>query len=276
MPLPRGYISYNQYRSYRTCPRRYAWVYIEGNRPVVNDKVYLGMVFHQVAEYYLKLKLQGTLPESRSVCHYFDQTFAQEMDETIVWTVPRDKVHHRGRALIKHFLSEIGPSLEPQCVEETFDAVLTDSHGYSLSLKGIVDLVEPGHVLTDFKTTVARWDDNRSQNSLMQMWLYARLYQERFGVLPETLRFRVLVSRKGGTVRSFISDHPMQPEKVREAVQALFEVGHAIDQGRFEPVPGFFCRQCERLAQCEEGLASCGLARSGEKEGSGSNSDESR
>ena len=255
MPLPRGYISYNQYRSYRICPRRYAWVYVEGNRPVVNDKVFLGMVFHQVAEYYLNLKLKGTTPETGDVCHQFDQLFHQATGEAIVWTVPRERVYQRGRFLVRHFLAEIGPTLSPCWVEETFESVLEDEQGQRLSLKGIVDLVEPGHILTDFKTTVARWDETRSQNSLMQMWLYARLYRERFGVLPNLLRFRVLLSRKGGTVRSLISDHPVQVEKVDEAVRALFQVGHAIDQGRFDPVPGAFCRQCERLADCREGQA---------------------
>ncbi len=53
MALPRGYISHSQIRTYKECPQKYFFAYVEGIRPPINEKVLLGEIFHAAIERFL-------------------------------------------------------------------------------------------------------------------------------------------------------------------------------------------------------------------------------
>ena len=58
MNLPKEYISYSQIRLYQSCPKKYYYTYIEEKETPINDKIYLGIIFHSVVECYLREKIQ--------------------------------------------------------------------------------------------------------------------------------------------------------------------------------------------------------------------------
>ncbi len=75
MALPRGYISHSQIRAYNECPRKYCFAYIEGIQPPVNEKVFLGEVFHSAIEHYFLRRIGGAPPSDEAVEDLFRLAF---------------------------------------------------------------------------------------------------------------------------------------------------------------------------------------------------------
>ncbi len=81
MELPRAYISYSQIRLYQTCPKKYYYSYIEAIKTPINDKIFLGIVFHAVVEHYLKEQISGNKLEKDALLEYYDKQFDEELKE---------------------------------------------------------------------------------------------------------------------------------------------------------------------------------------------------
>ena len=113
MDLPRGYLSYNQIRLYQNCPLKYYLSYVKEIQFPINDKVYLGIVFHAVVEEYFKRKIAGEEPEKFQVIDIFNDLFKSlEDNNPVEWDSPKGKVKDRGIAFTRHFLKEMAPAID--------------------------------------------------------------------------------------------------------------------------------------------------------------------
>ena len=110
MALPRGYISHSQIRTYNECPRKYYFAYVEDIRPPVNEKVFLGEVFHATIERYFLQAMSGAPPAPEAVAALFKNAFdGPGSGREIVWHTPRRETRERGLAFLKHFLRSHRP-----------------------------------------------------------------------------------------------------------------------------------------------------------------------
>ena len=200
MNLPRGYISYNQVKLYQICPQKYYYTYVEKIPAPINDKVFLGMVFHAVAEHFLKERIAGREQTKDSVLQVFDDKFLSLQDDyDIVWVMPSADVEKRGLAFVKHFLREIANAIDPLMVEEELEVELP---GLGIKLKGIIDLVEKDFSITDFKTTTTKWTKEKINNSYLQMVIYKYLFEKSFGDVITQLKFRIVYAKGASNIRN--------------------------------------------------------------------------
>lgn len=250
MNLPKDYISYNQIRLYQICPLKYYLTYVEERSLPINDKVFVGMVFHSAVEYFFKKKIESTEPESREVLEIFHEKFtALQKDTEVLWQTPEGKVKDRGLSFTKYFLKEIAVLLHPLMVERELEV---DIPGLELRLKGIIDLVEQDLSITDFKTATSKWSKSRVKNSLLQMVIYKFLFEQTFGQVCSRLKFQVLYSRNAVGIRH--QEIQIKPGDVdeQEMLKIVRHVAGNIHAGVFYKNVSYMCGFCEFRDICKD------------------------
>ncbi len=246
MTLPREYISHNQLRLFRDCPQRYAYAYIDRIPTRLSDKLFLGIVFHSLADEILRRRISApemTLEES---CDLFADRFRDfQKDKDIHWLEPMGKVRDRGRAFVRHFAQQVAPTLRPIMTEKE----LTTSIPGGPVLKGVVDLVEDDFSISDFKTTTARWPASRARNPL-QMLIYRYLFRQTFGTQAPFMRYLILYGKTDHHVRHQVLDVIAGSEGETWMLEVIGHVCAQIERGHFPRQPGFGCRFCEYAIRC--------------------------
>lgn len=249
MPLPRGYISHSQIRTYCDCPRKYHYAYIECIAPPVNEKVFLGEVFHQAIERYFLMRIGGGQPEKGDVLNLYAAVFDEaESGRKVSWQGPRRETQERGRAFLGYFLDHIAPAIRPLMVEKELTAELP---GSGVILKGIIDLVEEDYCITDFKTTTGKWPASRAQNP-PQMVIYKYLFDRSFAPLAATLKYEVLYGKHAGNVRHQTLPVVPDPGAVDGLLALIAHVVEGIESGAFAANVSGYCRYCDFRQLCRE------------------------
>lgn len=193
MNLPKEYISYSQIRLYQTCPKKFRFTYIDQIEKPVNEKVFLGTIFHSIVEYFLKEKISNREPGKEDLLLRFEEQFQKsQKQKPITWDMPETETRKRGLAFVRHFLREIAPEINPLMVEKE---LVVDLPELEVKLKGIIDLVETDFSITDFKTTTAKWSKNRIKESYLQMQIYRYIFEKSFGDVITHLRFRIIYAK---------------------------------------------------------------------------------
>jgi hypothetical protein len=247
MALPRGYISHSQIRMYNECPRKYYFAYVEDIRPPVNEKVFLGEVFHATIERYFLDKINGSPPEEDAIAAIFKARFDEAgTGREIVWQAPRRETRERGLAFLQHFLRHIAPATRPLMVEKELSVVLP---GSPVLLKGVIDLVEEDYCITDFKTTTSKWSASKARNST-QMIIYKYLFDSSFGPVSSSLKYEVLYGKSAGRIRHQTLRIDPAEDAVANLLLLIRQVVEKIGRQDFpaNETPG--CRYCEFRGHC--------------------------
>lgn len=250
--LPRGYISYNQVRLYQACPRKYYFSYVEEIATPINDRIFLGMVFHAVAEDFLKRRIEGQTPEpgKEIVLDIFKEKFADMQKECeIGWITPPTETEKRGIAFVEHFLSDIASAIDPLMVEQELEVELP---GIGIKLRGIIDLVEKDFSITDFKTTTARWSKEKIKSSYLQMVVYKYLFEKSFGDVISQLKFRILYSKNASNIKDQLVVRNAADFDVEKMFNVINYVVENISSGVYYKNESFYCGFCEHSDICRK------------------------
>jgi putative RecB family exonuclease len=247
--LPRGYLSHSQIRLYSECPQKYRFAYIEEIPHRINDKVFLGEIFHAALEDYFTRQINGSRPDEAATIAAFLEAFAaSEKERDIDWKIPRRETRARGVAFLTYFLAHIAPAMKPLMVEKELSAEIPE---INVTLKGVIDLVEEDFSITDFKTTTSKWSASKARNSL-QMTIYKYLFDHNFGTVHGTLKYEILFAKTAAHIRHQSLKVVPGPNDI---VQLLIMVGHVaenISNGIFYPQPNPFCAYCDFITLCRE------------------------
>jgi putative RecB family exonuclease len=251
MELPRGYISYSQIRLYQTCPKKYYYTYVKKIPVPVNEKVFLGVVFHSVIEHYFLEKINGTELAAETLLERFADTFTTlQKEQEVAWQSPREETFKRGTAFVKYFIRHVAPAVNPLMVEKT---LVADLPGIDVPLKGVIDLVETDFSITDFKTTTARWSKTKIKNQYLQVVIYRYLFEKSFGDVISSLRFKILYAKNPTTVKH--QEVTVKPKDVDSDYSKLFDVvKYVVDSIRQEVFfknENFICSFCEFKDHCK-------------------------
>lgn len=252
MTLPREYISYSQIRLYQTCPKKYYYTYIKEIKTPINDKIFLGTVFHSIVEYYLKEKISSREPGREVLLSRFKEQFQESQKEReINWTESTGETRGRGLAFVRHFLKEIGPEIKPLMVEKE---LMGDLPGLDVKLKGIIDLVETDFSITDFKTTTAKWSKNRVKESYLQMQIYRYLFEQAFGEVVSHLNFRIIYSKTAVNIKSqkvSVKAFDLDCGKMFDIIKYVVD---NIRNSVFYKNESYACGYCEFKDICRKGV----------------------
>ncbi len=247
MPLPRGYISHSQIRTYKECPKKYYFAYIEGIQPPINEKVFLGEMFHAAIEEYFGRKISGSPPNEEEAADVFSSAFDSAcLEREIHWQTPRRETRERGLAFLQYFMRHIAPAIQPLMVEKELSAEIPE---IGVILKGVIDLVEEDFSITDFKTTTSRWSSSRANNS-PQMIIYKYLFDRSFGSVQASLKYEVLYAKNAGHIRHQTFVIVPAADAVEKLLQLIGHVVENINGGVFYAIANPYCRYCEFHGLC--------------------------
>jgi RecB family exonuclease len=247
--LPRGYLSHSQIRLYNECPQKYSFAYIEEIPTRINEKVFLGEIFHSTLENYFTRQISGARPDDEATIAAFLDAFATSAKERdIVWEVPRRETRARGVAFVKHFLAHLAPTMKPLMVEKELSAEIEES---GVTLKGVIDLLETDFSITDFKTTTSKWSASKARHSL-QMIIYKFLFDRNFGNVHGSLKYEVLYAKNAGNVRHQSLHVSPGADDVARMLVLIDHVAEKIRQGVFDPQANPFCAYCDFLTVCRK------------------------
>jgi putative RecB family exonuclease len=260
MDLPREYISYSQIRLYQTCPKKYYYTYIEKISLPVNDKVFLGVVFHSVAEDYFKEKIAGSaggeavgIPVEK-LLDIFNRKFDSFRNEQkITWEDPIEETRKRGNAFVRYFARVVAPLIHPMMVEKELWASLP---GIDVKLKGVIDLVETDFSITDFKTTTAKWSKTRIKSAYLQMVIYRYLFEQNFGDVITQLKFKIIYAKNPTNIKH--QEISIKPKDVDFDYARMFDIiKYVVDnirQGVFYKNESYTCGYCEYREICRSSI----------------------
>lgn len=251
MGLPKEYISYSQVRLYQSCPKKYYYTYVKKIPVSINDKIFLGIVFHAAVEYYFNEKIKNAEPGNEKVLEYFTGEFdTLQKKREILWGISTKETRKRGIAFVRYFLKEVVPPIEPLMVEKELWA---DLPGIGVKLKGVIDLVEKDFSITDFKTTTAKWSKTKVKSSYLQMLIYRYLFEQSFGDVISQLKFKIIYSKNSSHIKHqevAIKAKDVEYSKMFDIIKYVVE---NIKQGVFYKNENFTCGFCEYKDICRSG-----------------------
>jgi len=249
MPLPRGYISHSQIRTYKECPQKYYFAYIEGIQTPINEKVFLGEMFHAAIEKYLTLKINGTPLDEDTTVSVFSTAFdAARKEREIKWQTPPRETKERGQAFLQYFVRHIAPAIKPLMVEKELSIEIPV---IGVVLKGVIDLVEEDFSIIDFKTTTSKWSPSKARDST-QMVIYKYLFDRSFGPVQANLKYEVLYAKNAANVRHQTFSIVPAADAVEKLLQLIGHVVENINGDVFYANENPFCRYCEFSGLCRK------------------------
>jgi putative RecB family exonuclease len=247
--LPRGYLSHSQIRLYSECPQKYYFAYIEAIPTRINEKVFLGEIFHATLEDYFTRQINGSCPdETATVAAFLDSFAASGREKDIDWKIPRRETRARGVAFVKYFLAHIAPTIKPLMVEKELSVEIPE---IGVTLKGIIDLVEEDFSITDFKTTTSKWSASKARNSL-QMVIYKYLFDHNFGHVHGILKYEILFAKTAANIRHQSLKVLPGPDDTAQLLVLIKHIAENISNGIFYPQPNPFCSYCDYFSMCRE------------------------
>jgi putative RecB family exonuclease len=247
--LPRGYLSHSQIRLYSECPQKYYFAYIEAIPTRINEKIFLGEIFHATLEDYFTRQINGSRPDAAAtVAAFLDAFAASGKEKDIDWKIPRRETRARGVAFIKYFLTHIAPTIKPLMVEKELSSEIPE---IGVTLKGVIDLVEADFSIIDFKTTTSKWSASKARNSL-QMIIYKYLFDRNFGNVHGSLKYEILFAKSAANVRHQSLKVTPGPDDIARLLVLVRHVAENIGNGIFYPQPSPFCAYCDFFSVCRE------------------------
>jgi hypothetical protein len=248
MQLPKEYISYNQIRLYQSCPKKYYYTYIEEIQTPINDKIFLGIIFHAALEYYFQKKINGIIINNIELMDQFNTLFEHESrTREIIWSESQGDTKSRGISFIRYFIKEMAGKIEPIMVEKELDINIPE---YGIRLKGVIDLVESNFSITDFKTTTSKWSKDKFRQSYLQLVIYKYLFEQSFGNVISDLKIRIFYAKNAKNIRH----QELAVKKDDLSIDSMFKiisyVTDNISKGVFYKNETFFCGFCQYKEHC--------------------------
>jgi len=262
----RTYLSHSQISLMRSCPRKFAYIYIEKAPPdFIPSSLIFGGSIHASLETYFRAKLEGiAITASDLLSTYHDawtEQLARAREQAGGTEVPvrfnktdtPASVHATAERMLAAFLNST--LAEPKGtilgVEEQLRVMLSPDLPDVLAKVDLVTHTEGWLHVVDFKTSRSRWTAQKAEESADQLLLYAVTLAElsRSLGLPARLHFAVITKAKTPVVQLL----PVQvdPGRVEVLTQTIAQVWEAIRAGNFYPSPSpMNCTTCPFRSRC--------------------------
>ena len=193
------FLSPTSINTYLRCPRKYYLKYIKGLKEKPSIHLIRGKAVHDsIAQFYQTLRGKlGTFEEMKiGLLSFFDRLWIEQEEEmqtlNLSERILNEYYRESAEMLIGWLRRNLKVILNGQPKPETEIKLFSQSH----RVMGIIDAIHKGNgkvSLIDYKTSKK---DELTQDIKVQMAVYALLYKETFGVLPESISIDFLKFEK--------------------------------------------------------------------------------
>ena len=251
----RDYISWSAISTFRTCPLKYKFRYVDGlPEESVSSALLFGTGIHTAVEQHFQAILSGDpKPDLDALLFAYRSAWLPHEPDAIQFgsTETRTSLDALAGKMLTAFLSSPAASVQGQVlgVEEEIRGMLVEGVP---DLLGRIDLLTEDSdslVITDVKTSRGRWSQEQVEDSGEQLLLYSHLASEISPGKKITTRFLVLTKTKEPVIEEHFRE--VNPVAVKRTLAGVERVWRAIESGVFYPAPSTMnCASCGYRAAC--------------------------
>jgi putative RecB family exonuclease len=251
----RDYVSWSALSTFRTCPLKYKFRYIDSlPEESVSSALVFGTGIHTAVEQHFQAILSGDpKPDVERLMFAYRSAWLPHDPDAIQFgsTDTRASLDALASKMLTAFLNSPAASVQGRVlgVEEEIRGMLV---GGVPDLYGRVDLLTEDDdtlTITDVKTSRSRWSAEQVEDSGEQLLLYSHLASEISPGKKIATRFLVLTKTKEPVVEEHVRE--VSPAAVKRTLAGVELVWRAIESGVFYPSPSTMnCASCGYRAAC--------------------------
>jgi putative RecB family exonuclease len=251
----RDYVSWSAISTFRTCPLKYKFRYIDGlPEESVSSALVFGTGIHTAVESHFQAQLSGDpKPDLDALLFAYRSVWLPHDPDAIQFgsTETRASLDALAGKMLTAFLSSPAASAQGRVlgVEEEIRGMLVEGVP---ALYGRVDLLTEDSdslVITDIKTSRGKWSQEQVEDSGEQLLLYSHLASEIAPGKKITTRFLVLTKTKETQIEEHVRE--VEPAAVKRTLAGVERVWRAIETGVFYPAPSTMnCASCGYRSAC--------------------------
>jgi putative RecB family exonuclease len=251
----RDYISWSAISTFRTCPLKYKFRYIDSlSEESVSAALIFGTGIHSAVEQHFQAILSGEeQPDVERLMFAYRSAWLPHDPDAIQFgsTETRASLDALAARMLTAFLASPAASVQGRVlgVEEEIRGMLVEGVP---DLYGRVDLLTEDSdslVITDIKTSRGKWSQEQVEDSGEQLLLYSHLASEISLGKKIATRFLVLTKTKEPVIEEHIRD--VEPVAVKRTLAGVERVWRAISAGNFYPAPSAVaCSGCGYREAC--------------------------
>jgi putative RecB family exonuclease len=251
----RDYISWSAISTFRTCPLKYKFRYIDGlPEESVSSALVFGTGIHTAVEQHFQAILSGEeQPNIDRLMFAYRSAWLPHDPDAIQFgsTETRASLDALAARMLTAFLNSPAASVQGRVlgVEEEIRGLLVDGVP---DLYGRVDLLTEDDdtlVVTDIKTSRGKWSAEQVEDSGEQLLLYSHLASEISPGKKIATRFLVLTKTKEPVIEEHTRE--VDPVNVKRTLVGVERVWRAIESRVFYPAPSVMsCSTCGYRAAC--------------------------
>ena len=251
----RDYISWSAISTFRTCPLKYKFRYIDGlPEDSVSSALVFGTGIHSAVEQHFQAILSGDeQPDIERLMFAYRSAWLPHDPDAIQFgsTETRASLDALASKMLAAFLNSPVAGVRGQVlgVEEEIRGMLVEGVP---DLYGRVDLLTEDSdtlTITDIKTSRGKWSPEQVEDSGEQLLLYSHLASEISPGKKIATRFLVLTKTKEPVVEEHVRE--IGPASVKRTLAGVERVWRAIESGVFYPAPSTVaCSGCGYKAMC--------------------------
>jgi putative RecB family exonuclease len=251
----RNYLSWSAVSTFRQCPSKYRFRYIDGlPEESVSSALVFGTGIHTAIEQHFQAILSGEdQPDVERLMFAYRSAWLPHDPDAISFgsTETRSSLDALAAKILTAFLNSPAASVQGRVlgVEEEIRGMLVEGVP---DLYGRVDLLTEDSdslVITDIKTSRGKWSQEQVEDSGEQLLLYSHLASEISPGKKIATRFLVLTKTKEPQIEEHVRE--VQSENVKRILAGVERVWRAIESGVFYPTPSTMnCASCGDRAAC--------------------------
>ena len=251
----RDYISWSALSTFRTCPLKYKFRYIDGMpEDSVSSSLVFGTGIHTAVEQHYQALLSGDeQPDVERLMFAYRSAWLPHEPDAIHFgsSETRASLDALASKMLTAFLASPTASVPGRVlgVEEEIRGMLVKGIP---DLYGRVDLLTEDSdtlVVTDIKTSRGKWNQEQVEDSGEQLLLYSHLASEISPGKKIATRFLVLTKTKEPVIEEHVRE--VTPAAVKRTLAGVERVWRAIESGVFYPAPSTVsCSSCGYRAAC--------------------------
>jgi putative RecB family exonuclease len=251
----RDYVSWSALSTFRTCPLKYKFRYIDGlPEESVSAALVFGTGIHTAVEQHFQAILSGDpKPDVEKLLFTYRTAWLPHDPDVIQFggTETRASLDALAGKMLTAFLNSPAASVQGRVlgVEEEIRGTIMEGMP---DLYGRVDLLTEDSdslVITDIKTSRGKWSAEQVEDSGEQLLLYSHLASELSPGKKVTTRFLILTKTKEPVVEAHVRE--VEPASVKRTLAGVERVWRAIESGVFYPAPSTMsCASCGYRAAC--------------------------
>jgi len=231
-------LSYSAISTYRGCPLRYKFIYIDKLKTLPKPYFSFGSSLHKATEFFYS-GMFTTPPTLDELLKYYEENWESEGYES-----KRDEQKHfeLGKKILEEFHKINSKDYKiPIAIEYKFNLDLG-----GVVLTGIIDRVDKlpsGSIeIIDYKSG-KRFPSIDELNKDLQLSIYHIAAEKIWGILPEKLTIYHLRSNKT------FSTH-IKPDQIKKTIEIVFDVLNDIEKRKFEARESPLCSFCDFPQYC--------------------------